>query len=141
MSPFQGNENSVSLQGKGQAGLLEAPSKVGSLLTSGLLGSDTIPLWAQHPPGNASRLACETRSQGRQHEHGAHVACFAWSNASFVFVPEVSCLLPSSMGLASWLPACKWSRLSDPHPDPPALTPPVAGRGRCRACLACGEGP
>lgn len=149
MSPFQGNKNSISLQGTGQAGLLAAPSKVGSLLTSGLLGSDTIPLWAQHPPGTASRLACETRGQGRQHEHGAHVACFAWSNTSFVFVPEVSCLLPASLGLASWLPACEWSRTQTPLSLVPrlvavhglALTPLLLGGGDTRSCMACGEGP
>lgn len=77
----------------------QPPSKMGSFPTSGFLSSDTVPPWAQHPPGNASQLACETRGQGRQLEHGAHVACFAWSSKSFVFAPEVSCLLPALMGL------------------------------------------
>lgn len=115
----------------------QPPSKMGSFPTSGFLSSDTVPPWAQHPPGNASQLACETRGQGRQLEHGAHVACFAWSSKSFVFAPEVSCLLPALMGLRAGcqLPGGVEAQTAPPHPPPPhGSNPPCCWEREMPGC-------
>lgn len=83
--PLEQRADAFPLQGRGWAGLLAAPLYDWGFPNLRFLSSGTNPWWAQHPPGHASQVAGEARGQGKQYEHGAPVACSAWSNKSFVF--------------------------------------------------------